>query len=69
MEGILVYDYSSERYQLRTGLEDYTDGFHCGDGLEVYVKDKWIPTRFEHNGDWYLVGVEGLSLNGLKARI
>ena len=33
-------------------------GFHCGEGLEVLVDDKWVRTRMEMNlaREWYLVG-------------
>ncbi|MDD6588528.1 MAG: DUF5348 domain-containing protein, partial [Anaerobutyricum hallii] len=33
-------------------------GFHCGEGLEVLVDDKWVRTRMEMNParEWYLVG-------------
>ena len=57
-QGRLGYNSSNDRYGLLSSdLWIYT-GFHCGEGLEVLVDDKWIRTRMEMNSarEWYLVG-------------
>lgn len=64
----LFYDEEIERYVL--GNYD----FHCGDTLEVLINDTWVKTRFEmdHKGGeatWYLVGLKGIEIENLKARI
>ena len=53
---------------IRFGLEDYYGGLHCGETMEVFVKNKWIPTRIEFGQDWYLVGIRTASINGLRVR-
>lgn len=70
-EGILVYDHNAERYNVRFGLEEYSNGLHCGDCLDVKIEGDWVPTRIELRwpDEWYLVGVSAGSLNGLKVRI
>ncbi len=55
--GRLGYNSSNDRYGLLvTDLWEH-DGFHCGEGLEVMVDDKWVQTRMEMTCDrqWYLV--------------
>lgn len=70
IEGILVYNEIEKRYQVRYGLEEYSDCLHCGDCLEVLIGETWKQTRMESNNDWYLVGIpRNISLQGLKARI
>ena len=47
-------------------------GFHCGEGLEVLVDDKWVRTRMEMNParEWYLVGTPYCGdLEYVRARI
>ena len=47
-------------------------GFHCGEGLEVLVDDKWVRTRMEMNParEWYLVGTSYCGdLEYVQARI
>lgn len=69
--GSLVYDERTERMDIRFGLEEYYGGLHCGEGMEVMLDGKWIPTRIEMdiNCKWYLVGVDADSLVGLTVRI
>lgn len=66
--GTLIFDESSGRYDIRFGLSDYYGGLHCGDTFEVLINRKWVPTRIEKNGSWYLVGVRTSDLVGLRAR-
>ena len=59
-QGVLVYDQKSERMDVRFGLEDYYGGLHCGTCMDVFVNNRWKPTRIEYGWDergWYLVGV------------
>lgn len=47
-------------------------GFHCGEGLEVLIDDKWVRTRMEMNTarEWYLVGTPYCgNLEYVQARI
>ena len=46
-EGVLVPDTSSDRMDIRFGLEEYYGGLHCGDCMDVLWKGKWKPTRIE----------------------
>ena len=68
-QGTLVYDYETERMNIRFGLEDYYGGLHCGTTMEVFLNGKWIPTRIELGSDWYLVGVKTEDITGLMVRI
>ena len=57
IEGRLGYNSENGRYGLLiSDLWEHT-GFHCGEGLEVKVDDKWVKTRMEMDIDhnWYLV--------------
>ena len=47
-----------DRYGLLASDLWIDTGFHCGEGLEVLVDDKWVRTRMEMNParEWYLVG-------------
>lgn len=69
--GSLIYDEGSGRMDIRFGLEEYHGGLHCGDGMEVMLDGKWVPTRIEMNinSKWYLVGVDADSLIGLTVKI
>ena len=43
--------------------------FTCGSPLEIYLNGIWVPTRFEWgDSGYYLVGLNNLDINGLKAR-
>ena len=57
-EGRLGYNSSNDRYGLLSSDLWIDTGFHCGEGLEVLVDDKWVRTRMEMNlaREWYLVG-------------
>ena len=61
IEGRLGYNSSNDRYGvLVTDLWE-NNGLHCGEGIEVFVDDKWIYSRMEMAWDkdgnhWYLVG-------------
>lgn len=71
-QGVLVYDQKSERMDVRFGLEDYYGGLHCGTYMDVFVNNRWKPTRIEYGWDergWYLVGVPTPSLVGLRVRL
>ena len=69
--GSLIYDEGSGRMDIRFGLEEYHGGLHCGDGMEVMLDGKLVPTRIEMNinSKWYLVGVDTDSLIGLAVRV
>lgn len=58
----------------RMALDDGCSGeyeFHCGYGVELFVCNKWLSTRIEAdvNGVYYAVGLRGLKLEGLMARV
>ena len=73
IEGILVYDLINERYQIEYGIENYTDGLHCGETLQVYgYDDEWHDSRIEFSHEtnsWYLIGFgRDFQLVGAKVR-
>ena len=45
-------------------------GIHCGEVFEFKLNDVWVPARVEMgmDGEWYLVGLPGLKLDGLEVR-
>ena len=61
IEGRLGYNSSNDRYGvLVTDLWE-NNGLHCGEGIEVFVDDKWIYSRMDmawgkDGNHWYLVG-------------
>ena len=72
MEGKLYYDKTSGRYSFSYKdsdgeLQDY-GGIHCGEVFEFKLNDVWVPARIEMSGDWYLVGLPGLLMEGLPVR-
>jgi hypothetical protein len=72
-EGILVYDQTSERYQIQYGTEDFSHGLHCGECLDVLQNgNQWIRCRMEFSHEqnrWYLVGTQpGFILDGATVR-
>ena len=69
MTGALVFDERTDRYDIRFDLNSYYGGLHCGEGFDVFVRDKWKPTRIEYGDNWYLVGIRAEDLNGLRVRI
>ena len=48
-QGRLGYNSSNDRYGLLASDLWIDTGFHCGEGLEVLVDDKWVRTRMEMN--------------------
>ena len=46
-QGVLVYDESSDRMDIRFGLEEYYGGLHCGTTMDVFIQNRWVPTRIE----------------------
>lgn len=73
--GRLGYNSENERYGLLVSdLWEHT-GFHCGEGLQVMVDDKWVDTcmemAWEKDGQkWYLVGTPYKGdLEYIRARI
>ena len=54
--GTLIYDPSMGRYDIRFGIE-------------VKVRDVWIPVRIEMDENWYLVGLSKTRLGGLTVRM
>ena len=48
-QGRLGYNSSNGRYGLLSSDLWIDTGFHCGEGLEVLVDDKWVQTRMEMN--------------------
>lgn len=68
--GALVYDKASGRYDIRSGLNEYYGGLHCGQGFEVFDGEQWRTTRIEMNlhQKWYLVGINTDVLDGLQVR-
>lgn len=54
-----------------SGYKGYEYEFHCGYGVELFLCNKWLSTRIEAdvNGNYYAVGLYGLKLKGLTARV
>ena len=48
-QGVLIYDHDTDRMDIRFDLDDYYGGLHCGTSMEVFVNNKWVPTRIEIN--------------------
>lgn len=68
-KGTLIRDLKTDRMVIRYGIEEYSDGLHCGTPLEVKVGNHWRKTRIEHNGsEWYLVGIRTEQLESLNVR-
>lgn len=69
--GKLRYNFDNNRYALWDGDDCIHPGFHCGEPLDVLMGDTWVGTRFETDmsGEWYLVGMPDMSINGMTARI
>jgi hypothetical protein len=46
-------------------------GIHCGGVFEFRLNDVWVPARMEMGMDdkWYLVGLPGLTLDGLEVKV
>ncbi|MEG0778795.1 MAG: DUF5348 domain-containing protein [Oscillospiraceae bacterium] len=69
--GVLFYNAENDRQDVRFGDGSTYGGFHCGDCLQALVDGKWIETRIEYSGDWFLVGLfnPGKIPCGLNVRI
>ena len=50
-------------------LDEYYGGLHYGTAMDVFVHNRWVPTRIEMEDDWYLAGVKADVLTGLRVRI
>ena len=46
-QGALIFDETTDRYDIRFDLADYYGGLHCGDCFDVMTGGKWKPTRIE----------------------
>lgn len=68
-KGILIYDSSTNRFDVLYEEGNSYGGLHCGTTMEVLINDEWVPPRIEYGNDWYLVGVQKESLPGLQVRI
>ncbi len=68
-EGILYYDEASDRMDIQFHSGGKYGGLHCGDCFDVWVDNKWTPTRIEMGREWYLVGVKTDHLPGLSVRM
>ena len=68
-KGMLIYDSSTNRFDVLYEEGNSYGGLHCGTTMEVLINDEWISTRIEYGNDWYLVGVQKESLPGLQVRI
>ena len=42
---------------------------HCGDYVQLKLCGKWVRTRVENDGEYYLVGLPGFKPATLPARI
>lgn len=47
VEGRLGYNVENDCYELLISDLWEHEGFHCGEGLQVLVDDKWVQTCFE----------------------
>lgn len=68
-QGVLVYDKQTDRMDIRFDIDRFFGGLHCEMMLDVFVKNRWIPTRIEYGNGWYLIGIRSNDLVGLKVRI
>lgn len=70
-QGVLIYNKETERIHIRFDLDDYSNGLHCGDCMDVMIHGRWKPTRLEMDFQqhWQLVGVPTFDLVGLRVRI
>jgi len=60
--GYLVWNAAAKRPDIRYPDGTRYGGLHCGNTIEVLVRDKWVATRMEYSHDtgrWYLVGMGG----------
>lgn len=69
----LGYNDENDRYGILEHDLWINEGLHCGEGIEVYVNDKWVKDRIGYNHkieSWYLVesGLVGEQLEYLKVK-
>lgn len=58
----------------RLAINDGCNGeyeFHCGYCVELFLCNKWLSTRIEAdvNGSYFAIGLYGLKLEGVQARV
>lgn len=65
LEGVLYVNENA-----RLAVDEWHE-LHCGWGVELKLCGKWLKTRIEadNNGEYYAVGLKGLPLVGVKARV
>ena len=69
IQGALFFNPSSERMDIRCGLESYYGGLLWGETMDVLLDGKWSPTRIELYDSWYLVGFDTDNFEILILRI
>ena len=53
----------------RFALDEWSE-LTSGSPVEIKICGSWVKTHIEHDGtDYYAVGLRGLKLDGLEARI
>ena len=69
-QGVLIWDAEIEIYRVRYSLEEFSAGLHCGEGLEVKIGNRYVPTRIEYEPGlgFYLVGIRTCGLNGIMVK-
>lgn len=61
----VLYKNSDGRYAISENI-----WFTSGDSIEIYFGGSWLLTRIEHNAKgYYAVGLPGISLDKMKARL
>ena len=45
-KGILIYDSSTNRFDILYVQAVSYGGLHCGTAMEAFINDEWIPSRF-----------------------
>lgn len=70
--GVLVFDCEQERPDIRFDSGEYYGGLHCGNTLDIYYSNQWIPTRIEYSDEeelWYCFGIKSREILYSKVRI
>jgi len=62
-EGCLVWDANAKRPDIKYADGTYYGGLHCGNILEVLIRNKWQWAQIEYRQSidadvWYLPGIE-----------
>lgn len=66
--GTMFYNTNTDRFDII--FKDGTShDLHCGDCFDVYIGGIYYPTRIEMSNRWYLVGIKGTKLEGLKVKM